>query len=810
LAYSAKQIKESIEKKLKRHYFKTTANATEEQVYQSAALCVRDMIVDEWISSEENFSARHGKRLYYISAEFLMGRALVNNLINMGIYAEFEQALSELGFPIMRIEEQENDAGLGNGGLGRLAACFLDSLSTLNLPVTGSGIRYEFGLFKQQIEGGEQVEAPDDWIREDNPWDVERPEEQVEVRFEGSVEEVWSETGLKIIQKNYQSVYAVPYDMPVIGYRSHTPATLRLWSARAANAFDLCSFNKGDYVCALKQKELAESISKVLYPEDDHVAGRMLRLKQFYFLASATVQTMVRDHKARHGTVYTLPEHAVVQINDTHPTLAIPELLRILMDEEHLGWDEAMDIARRVFNYTNHTIMPEALESWPEQFIKMLLPRVHAIIRTINDQFSQKLWRVYSGDWDKISRMSVIAYDEVRMANLCIAVCGHVNGVSQLHGTILKTKTFRDFYVLMPEKFTAVTNGITQRRWLAEANPRLTELMSDTIGSGFISDYRQFEKLNGHLADRKFLDAFMSVKNENKKRLAQFVSETQQVDLNPDAIFDVQAKRLHEYKRQLLKALHILILYNRMCADPEFSLPTPVTFLFAAKASPGYVKAKSIIRLIHAIGDKVNSNPRTRDKLQVVFLKNYDVSLAQLLIPATDISEQISTAGREASGTGNMKFMMNGAVTLGTMDGANIEIFERVGGSNIFIFGAEAEEIARMEAENSYDPRALYERTPDIRVALDMLIDGSLTEDRGRFEALYHSLLSGDFDRADKYFVLYDFQVYDEAFARIVAAYTDRAGWSAMAASNTARSGYFSSDRTIEEYNRQIWGLSPL
>ena len=810
VALSTKQIRENIEVKLKRHFLKTIDTATEEQVYQAVALCVRDMIVDQGVVSGQKIEKTHSKRLYYLSAEFLMGRALVNNMINLGVYKNYKQALSELGFSIDKIEEQENDAGLGNGGLGRLAACFLDSLATLNMPVMGAGIRYEYGLFKQHIVDGEQVEVPDDWIEIGNPWEIERSEEQVEVHYEGTVEEVWTDKGLEIIHKNYQTVYAVPYDMLVVGYQSDVPATLRLWSARTSTTFDLCSFNKGDYVCSLQQKELAESISKVLYPEDDHIAGRMLRLKQFYFLASATMQTMVRSHKAKYGSVKTLPDYAVIQINDTHPTMAIPELMRILMDEEHLSWDEAYDITHRVFNYTNHTIMQEALETWPEQFIQTLMPRIYAIIKALHDQFSRTLWEAYSGDWDKISNMSIIAYDEVRMANLCIAVCSHVNGVSHLHGMILKTKTFRDFYVLMPNKFTAITNGITQRRWLAEANPKLAELMSAHIGSGFIKDYREFDKLKDFLNDKAFLDAFMAVKKENKQRLAEHVYKTQQIELDTNAIFDVQAKRLHEYERQLLKAIHMISLYNRFCSDPEYTLPAPVTFLFAAKASPGYSKAKSIIRLINAISEKVNHDPRTKGKMQVVFLENYDVSLAQVLIPATDISEQISTAGREASGTGNMKFMMNGAVTLGTMDGANVEIFEQVGEDNIFIFGAKAEEISRMETDNSYDPKTYYESNLELKAAVDRLTDGSLLEDKDRFASLYQSLLYGDYDRADKYFVLYDFDAYKEAFLRIVTAYTDTDKWSKMAAVNTARSGIFSSDRTIQEYDRLMWGLRPL
>ena len=688
-----KQLKQIIEGKLNRYYGRTLENASHEEVFQAVALSLRDRILERWVKASEEMEQREFKTLYYMSAEFLMGRALVNNMINLGLLEDYRAVLTDIGFPLERLEEEESEAGLGNGGLGRLAACFLDSLSTLNMPVIGSGIRYEYGIFRQRIINGEQVEVPDDWTAKGDVWEIERREEQVEVRFDGTVEEVWTEDGLTIHHKNYQAVLAVPYDMPVIGYDSRMPATLRLWRAECP-VFDLQSFNKGDYGCMVQQRELAETISKVLYPEDNHIAGRMLRLKQYYFLASATMQHMVREHKKRFGDVRTLPDRVVLQINDTHPALSIPELLRILLDEEKLGWDEAYGIVSRIFNYTNHTVMQEALEAWPEQMFKQLLPRVYTIVTAINDRFSQKLWKAFPGDWDKISKMSVIAYDEIRMANMCIAVCSHVNGVSQLHGEILKTRTFRDFYVIMPEKFLAVTNGVTQRRWLAAANPALTELISGRIGNGFLKDYRELERLKPLAGDPSFLRDFEQVKLQSKKRLAEYVKKTQGVELNPASIFDVQAKRLHEYKRQLLKVLHILYLYNRYTQDEHFSLPEPVTFLFAAKASPAYIKAKNIIRLINVVSEMVQANPRTKDNIRVLFLENYNVSLAELLIPAADISEQISTAGREASGTGNMKFMLNGAVTLGTMDGANVEIFEQVGVDNIFIFGARAEEIA--------------------------------------------------------------------------------------------------------------------
>ncbi len=802
------QIKQAIIEKLQRDYGRTLENASDEEMFQAVALTVRDMILERFVKADQMLEEKQMKRLYYLSAEYLMGRALVNNMISLDVLDEYKAVMEDIGYPFEKLEQEEFEAGLGNGGLGRLAACFLDSLSTLNLPVEGHGIRYEYGIFRQRIVNGEQVEEPDDWTQKGDVWEIERTEEQVEVHFEGTIEENWTDSGLTIVHKNYQTVVAVPHDMMVLGYKSHTPATLRLWRAECPAGFDLHSFNKGDYMCMIRQRELAESISKVLYPEDDHIAGRMLRLKQYYFLTSAAMQHMVRDHKKRYGDVRTLPEKAVIQINDTHPALAIPELMRILMDNEGLGWDEAYGIVSRVFNYTNHTVMQEALEAWPEQLLKSLLPRVYTVISALNDRFSQTLWKAFPGDWDKISHMSVIAYDEIRMANMCIAVCQKVNGVSQLHGSILKTRTFRDFYVIAPDKFTAVTNGITLRRWLAASNPRLTELISDHIGDGFLSDYSELERLKPFAKNKKFLDDFALIKAQNKKRLAESVFKTQGIEINPQSMFDVQAKRLHEYKRQLLKVLHILHLYNRLTQDEAFKLPVPVTFLFAAKASPGYRRAKDIIRLINAVADLVNGHPRTKDVIKAVFLENYNVSLAEMLIPAADLSEQLSTAGREASGTGNMKFMLNGAVTLGTMDGANIEILEQVGEENIFIFGALAAEIARMEMNHSYQPKALFDANQSIHSALSRLTDGTLmADDPHRFDGIYNSLLYGDFDRADKFFVLHDFEAYSNAFDKVLTAYSDKQGWCKKAAMNTACAGFFSADRTVSEYNRLIWRL---
>ena len=805
------KIKTTIEGKLKRHYGRKFENASDEELFQAVAMSIRDLVLERIVKSNEDIEHQGAKKLCYLSVEYLMGRALINNLINLGLLDEYRAVMAEIGYPFEKLEEQEMEAALGSGGLGRLAACFLDSLSTLNLPVTGYGLHYEYGMFRQCIVNGEQTEAPDDWTVKGDIWEIERREEKVEVHFEGVVEEDWTENGLTISHKNYQTVIAVPYDMPIMGYQSHVPATLRLWRAEYPAAFDLHSFNKGDFVCMLQQKELAESICKVLYPKDDHIAGRMLRLKQYYFLASATMQSVVREHKKQYGDVNTLPDKIVIQINDIHPALAIPELMRILLDEEGFKWEEAYRIVGRVFNYTNHTVMHEALEAWPEQFFKSMLPRIYSIIYEINERFNQKLWNVFTGDWDKINQLSIIAYNEIRMANMCIAVCQTVNGVSQLHGRILKTRTFRDFYVMFPGKFTAVTNGITQRRWLAAANPALRKLIGDYIGDKFICDYRELERLRPLTGDKRFLNDYAGVKQQNKQRLAEYVLKKQNIKIDANSVFDVQAKRLHEYKRQLLKVLHIIHLYNCFTGIGAFALPRPITFLFAAKASPVYRRAKDIIQLIHAVATLIESHPRTKDNMRIIFLENYNVTLAEKLIPAADISEQISTAGYEASGTGNMKLMLNGAVTLGTMDGANVEIFDQVGEDNIFIFGARAEEIARMENENTYRPKDFFDTNADIRDAVSRLVDGTLPGvGKDRFQDLYRSLLFGDYDRADKYFLLYDFDAYRAAFKNVLASYVDTSAWTRMAALNTASAGYFSVDRTIDEYNRRIWGLHPI
>lgn len=804
------KIKEDIVKKLRRRVGVTPEKATAQDVYQAVARTVRDYVMDRSADSIAKVHRSGNKRLYYLSAEFLMGRALTNNMINLGLYDAYREAISELGFDLDAIEDQEADAGLGNGGLGRLAACFLDSLSTLEMPVTGCCIRYEHGLFKQRIVNGEQEETDDNWLDRGNIWEIARPEDRVEVRYGGHIEETWTEHGLTVLHEGYTSVLAYPYDMPVLGYDSKTPAILQMWEARAKTELDMTFFNKGDYARAAQECALVESISQVLYPEDNHEQGRLLRLKQFYFFTSASMQLLVRTHKQQYGDVHTLADHYTIQINDTHPTLAIPELIRILLDDEGLSWDEAIDIAFKMFNYTNHTIMREALERWNEHMMKDLLPRIYKIITVIDSKFRDSIWQKWPGDWQKMDEMSIIYGGEIRMANLCIAVCGKVNGVSQLHANILRTQTFRDFYILYPDKFLGITNGITTRRWLAKSNRLLTAQITSRIGSSFLKDFRDFEKLRGWIGDAEFNDAAAQVKRQNKERFAQYLESRQGVILNPDTIFDVQAKRLHEYKRQLLKILHVLCLYFRLKDNPHAQIP-PTTFLFAAKAAPGYYMAKEIIRLINSVAELIDADPLVRDKLKVVFIADYNVSVAEYLIPATDISEQLSTAGLEASGTGNMKFMLNGAVTIGTMDGANVEIYEAVGNDDIFIFGASVDQLDTMNREGSYNPRSVYSNSIELKQVLDTLVSGLLPVRSGiQFHDLLGSLIGNSHGRADKYFVLHDFASYDTVYAKLLDAYRDQQRWKDMSAKNTICSGIFSSDRTILEYSDKIWNLKAM
>ena len=719
------KIGQRIENKLIHALGRTISEATNDEIYKAAAECIRDDIMISWADSRKRVQEQGVKKLYYMSAEFLMGRAFSNNLINQGLYEAYREAFWEMGLDFDKITDEENDAGLGNGGLGRLAACFLDSLSTMELPVLGCGIRYEYGMFRQKIVDGTQIEMEDDWLRDGNVWEIERPELSVEVHFNGTIQENWTENGLKIEHKDYNTVIAVPYDVPIIGYKTKTPATLRLWSARSKRRFDFHSFNEGIYDKAMADQTFAEAISKVLYPSDDHMQGKMLRLKQFYFLASATMQSMIKRHKAVFDDLNSLPEHVVIQINETHPALAMPELMRILMDEEDFGWDEAYGMVKKIFHYTNHTIMTEAMECWDENMFRLLLPRIYQIICAINEKYCQKLSVYYSKEEEKIAQMAVIGNNEIRMANLCVAICHRINGVSNLHADILKTRIFKGSYQIFPQKYLAITNGITHRRWLALANQGLYHLVREYVKGDILKDYHLFEQILPYKDDKEFCKKYEKVKRNNKIRFAKYIKEKQGIEVNPESIFDVHCKRLHEYKRQLLKCLHIIYIYQKIKKDPAY-ITTPITFIFAAKAAPGYARAKEIIRLIHSIQEMVNKDPDMDGKIQVVFVENYCVSVAEMLIPAADISEQISTAGMEASGTGNMKFMMNGALTIGTMDGANIEIAERVGQENIFIFGDSAEGNYNKKMYHTYNPGIIFENHPGIRDVCNCLIEGNL------------------------------------------------------------------------------------
>ena len=806
----SKKIAERIRGKLVHAFGTSISEATNDEIYKAAAECIREDIMKAWADSRKKVQEQGVKKLYYMSAEFLMGRSFSNNLINQGVYEAYRTAFREMGIDFEVIIDEENDAGLGNGGLGRLAACFLDSLSTMDLPAVGCGIRYEYGMFRQKIVDGTQIEMEDDWLRDGNIWEIERPELSVEVHFNGTIQENWTKNGLEIEHKDYNTVIAVPYDVPVIGYKTDTPVTLRLWSARSKQRFDFHSFNEGIYDKAMADQTFAEAISKVLYPSDDHMQGKLLRLKQFYFLASATMQSMINKHKSIFEDLHSLSEHVVIQINETHPALAIPELMRILMDEESFGWDEAYEIVKKMFHYTNHTIMTEAMECWDENMFRLLLPRIYQIICAFNEKYCQKIRSYYSQDDAKITEMSIIGNNEIRMANLCVAVCRRVNGVSNLHSDILKEKIFRDSYRIFPQKYLAITNGITHRRWFALANQGLYQLVNEYIKGDILKDYHLFEQILPYKDDIEFRKKYASVKKNNKIRFAQYIKEKQGIEVDPNSIFDVHCKRLHEYKRQLLKCLHIIYIYQKIKKDPE-CIDTPITFIFASKAAPGYARAKEIIRLIHSIQKMVNSDPDMTGKIQVVFVENYCVSVAEILIPAADISEQISTAGMEASGTGNMKFMMNGALTIGTMDGANIEIAQRVGKDNIFIFGDSAEGNYNKKIYHRYNPGIIFENHPGIRDVCNCLIEGRLLKCGKKYSDIYQSLLFGEYGEADPYYVLADFPSYIETYERMYRLYVDQRGeWIKKAVINTAKSGYFSSDRTIEQYNEKIWNLKPV
>ena len=807
---SVEQIKEELLEKLSTTFGCGIEEATDEQVYQALAMMVRDEVMQRRSVSRGVRKQTGSKKVYYLSAEFLVGRALYNNMVNLVNEGNYLKALDELGIDKSVIFEEEPEPGLGNGGLGRLAACFLDSLTTLKLPAMGCSIRYEFGLFRQKLVDGYQVEVPDNWLDWGNVWEIPRPEQTVEVHFGGRVVPYDDHGRMRFAHENYTTVLAVPYDIPTLGYDTTMVNFLRVWSARSPKQIDMQSFNSGQYVKAMAERELAEVISKILYPNDDSYQGKELRLKQQYFFSSASVQYAVSDFLKVYGPNWSIfPDKVAIHINDTHPAVAIPELMRVLMDEHDLGWDEAEDICRRTFAYTNHTVLQEALERWPESLFAETLPRIYMILQEMNRRLCEKLWKSYPGQWERIGHMAILGYNQAHMANLCVAYAHSVNGVSAIHTDILKKQTFHDFYILEPQKFVSITNGITHRRWLIQCNPGLSSLIDEAIGDGWRKDMDQLIRLKPFADDAAFREKFAKIKAENKLRLAEHVRRQQGIEMNPDSLFDAQAKRLHEYKRQLMNALGILMRYNEIAANPDRTY-LPRTYIFGAKAAPGYQRAKLTIKLINSIADMVRRHPVASKYIDVVFLENYSVSQAEVLMPAAELSEQISTAGKEASGTGNMKFMMNGAVTIGTMDGANCEIHDAVGAENIYIFGLTAEQVER--GYSSYRSYEIYETNPAIRKALEQLIDGTLCPEHPRmFQEIYHALLFGDGGgMADPSFVLKDLPQYMAAQTKIDGDYTDKDLWLRKAVLNTACSGGFSSDRTIREYNDKIWHLKPL
>ena len=807
--FKKEAFKESVKENVKFLYRKKLEEATQEQIFQAVCYTVKDVIIDNWLETQNAYKEQDPKTVYYMSMEFLMGRALGNNLINLTAYKEVKEALDELGLDINAIEDQEPDPALGNGGLGRLAACFLDSLATLNYSAYGCGIRYRYGMFKQQIKDGYQVEVPDNWLKNGYPFELRRPEYAKEVHFGGYVDvEYDPATGSnKFVHKGYQAVKAVPFDMPIVGYNNKIVNTLRIWDAEPIVDFELDSFDKGDYKKAVEQENLARNIVEVLYPNDNHMAGKELRLKQQYFFVSASLQAAIDKYKKNHKDIMKLHEKVTFQMNDTHPTVAVAELMRILMDEEGLGWDDAWSVTTKAVAYTNHTIMAEALEKWPVELFSRLLPRVYQIIEEINRRFILEIQAKYPGNYEKIKKMAIIYDGQVKMAHLAIAAGYSVNGVARLHTEILKNQELKDFYEMMPEKFNNKTNGITQRRFLLHANPLLADWITEHIGPDWITDLPQLKKLAVYADDEKALQEFMNIKFKNKERLAKYILEHNGVEVDPHSIFDVQVKRLHEYKRQLLNILHVIYLYNQIKMHPEMEF-YPRTFIFGAKASAGYATAKKIIKLINSVADVVNNDASINGKIKVVFIENYRVSNAEWIFAAADVSEQISTASKEASGTGNMKFMLNGAPTLGTMDGANVEIVEEVGAENAFIFGLSSDEVINYENNGGYDPNVIYNTDEEIRQVLMQLINGTFSNDTELFRDLYDSLLNTkNTDRADRYFILADFRSYAEAQKRVEAAYKDEKGWAKKALLNTACSGKFTSDRTIQEYVDDIWHL---
>ena len=809
--FEKEAFKKEVEQNVKQLFRKTVDEVSQQELYQAVSYVVKDAIIDDWIATQKQYEKDDPKIVYYMSMEFLLGRALGNNLINMTAYKEVKEALEEMGLNLNELEDQEPDPALGNGGLGRLAACFLDSLASLGYAAYGCGIRYRYGMFKQKIKDGYQEEKPDNWLKNGNPFELRRPEYAKEVRFGGNIRvEYDDKTGdIRFKQENYESVLAVPYDYPIVGYDNHIVNTLRIWDAEPIVDFQLDSFDRGDYHKAVEQQNLAKTIVEVLYPNDNHYAGKELRLKQQYFFVSASLQAALTKYKKHHDDIHKLPEKMTIQMNDTHPTVAVAELMRLLLDEEGLGWDEAWEITTKTCAYTNHTIMAEALEKWPIDLFSRLLPRVYQIIQEIDRRFVAKIREMYPGNEEKVAKMQILRDGQVKMAHLAIVAGYSVNGVARLHTEILKKQELRDFYEMMPQKFNNKTNGITQRRFLMHGNPLLADWVTDKLGTkDWITDLSLMSGLKKWVDDEEALKEFMSIKYENKVRLAKYIKEHNGIEVDPRSIFDVQVKRLHEYKRQFLNILHVMYLYNEIKEHPEISF-YPRTFIFGAKASAGYIRAKQIIKLINSVADVVNNDRSINGKLKVVFIEDYRVSNAEIIFAAADVSEQISTASKEASGTGNMKFMLNGAPTLGTMDGANVEIVEEVGAENAFIFGLSSDEVINYENNGGYNPMDIYNSDADIRRVVNQLVDGTYSQgDKEMYRDLYNSLLTAQGgNKADTYFILKDFRSYADTQKKVEEAYRDKDRWAKMALLNTASCGKFSSDRTIQEYVDDIWHL---
>ncbi len=811
--FEKERFKKEVETEVKTLFRRSVQEATPQQLFQAVSYAVKEVMIDDWIATQKTYEEQDPKIVYYMSMEFLMGRALGNNLINMTAYTEVKEALEEMGIDLNAIEDEEPDPALGNGGLGRLAACFLDSLATLGYAAYGCGIRYRYGMFKQKIKNGYQVETPDNWLKDGNPFELRRPEYAKEVRFGGNIRTEYDAEGkVHFVQENFESVKAIPYDYPIVGYGNHVVNTLRIWDAEPIVDFQLDSFDRGDYRKAVEQENLARNIVEVLYPNDNHYAGKELRLKQQYFFISASIQTAIDRYKKSHEQIERLHEKVTFQMNDTHPTVAVAELMRILLDEEGLGWNEAWEVTTKTCAYTNHTIMAEALEKWPIDLFSRLLPRVYQIIQEIDRRFVEQIRSQYPGEEEKVRKMAILRDGQVKMAHLAIVAGYSVNGVARLHTEILKQQELKEFYQMMPEKFNNKTNGITQRRFLMHGNYRLADWVTGKLGTKkWITDLSKMEKLKELTDDPKALEEFMAIKRQNKERLAAYILEHNQIEVDPRSIFDVQVKRLHEYKRQLLNILHIMYLYNKIKAHPEQSF-YPRTFIFGAKASAGYVRAKQIIKLINSVAEVINNDRSIHGKLKVVFIEDYKVSNAEWIFAAADVSEQISTASKEASGTGNMKFMLNGAVTLGTMDGANVEIVEEVGQENAFIFGLTSDEVISYENNGGYCPMDVLKEDPDLKQVVDQLIDGTYANgDTQMYRDLYDSLTQGSQGgRADIYFILKDFDSYARAQEKVEEAYRDTRRWAKMALLNTASCGKFSSDRTIQEYVDEIWHLNRL